>query len=310
MRPFRFGTNVRTADSRAAWADKARKVEALGYSTLLMPDHLRDLLPPLLPLISAADATTTLRVGTFVLNNDFRHPVLLARETAALDLLTDGRFELGIGAGHMRSEYEEAGIPFDPAPVRFERLEESVTILKALLAGQTASLEGRHYQVREHRAYPLPRQTPHPPILIGGNGRRILTFAAQEADIVGFTGLGFPRGGSAVDLSGFAPASVDERVALVRSAAGARFDQLELNVLLQRVVVTNDRQQAAAEFAAERPDLSPEDALQSPYLLFGTVEQMADALRAHRDRWGFSYYVVHEPMLETFAPIVALLTGT
>jgi probable F420-dependent oxidoreductase len=310
MRPFRFGANVRAADSRADWIEKARRLEALGYSTLLMPDHLRDLLSPLAPLVTAADATTTLRVGTFVLNNDFRHPVLLAREAAAIDLLTDGRLELGLGAGHMRAEYEEAGIPFDPAPVRFERLEESVRIVKELLEGETVTLEGKHYQVSEHRAYPRPRQAPHPPILIGGDGRRILSLAAREADVVGFTGLGFPRGGSTVDVAGFAPASVDERVQWVRSEAGERFDQLELNVLVQRVVVTDDPRQAAAEMVAERPGLSVEDALGSPYLLFGTVDRMAEALRAYRERWGFSYFVVHEPMLETFAPVVAKLAGT
>lgn len=310
MRPFRFGVSVSGAGSRAEWAEKARKIEDLGYSTLLVPDHLRDILPPLMPLVSAAEATRTLRVGTLVLNNDFRHPVLLAREAAAVDLLTDGRLELGIGAGHMRSEYEEAGIPFDPTAVRVERLGEAVRIVKALLEGRPVSLEGQHYRVAEHRAYPLPRQTPRPPILIGGNGLKLLSLAAREADIVGFTGLGFPRGGAQVDVAGFKPAAVDERVRWVRSEAGERFDQLELHALVQQVVVTDDARQAAAEIAAQRPEVDVDDVLNTPYCLVGTAEQMVEALRARRERWGLSYYSVREPMADDLAPVVARLTGT
>lgn len=307
MKPFRFGVNVRGADSRADWVEKARAVEALGFSTLLVPDHLVDLMPPLVSLVSAAEATSTLRVGTFVLNNDFRHPVLVAREAAAVDLLSDGRLELGIGAGHMRSEYEEVGIPFDPAPERIERLGEAIRIIKALLAGELASSDGAYYRVRQHQGYPRPAQTPRPPILIGGNGPRLLKLAAREADIVSFTGLGFPKGGGAVDVAGFKAASVDERVNLVRSEAGER---IELNALVQRVVVTDDARSAAAELAEPWPELSVEDVLESPYLLVGTVDEMVAALRARRERWGFSYIVTHEPFRDALAPVVARLAGS
>lgn len=310
MRSFRFGVSARGAGSRAAWAERARKVEALGYSTLLLPDHLLDVFPPLAPLVSAAEATRTLRVGTFVLNNDFRHPVLLAREAATIDLLTDGRLELGLGAGHMQSEYEEAGIPFDPAPTRIERLDEAVRIVKGLLAGETVSLTGRFYQVRGHRGYPRPCQSPRPPILIGGNGRRLLSLAAREADIVGFTGLGHRRGGREVDVSAFRPAAVDERLGWVRAAAGARFDSLELNCLVQRVIVTDEPTSAAAEIAAQRPELSAEDVLETPYLLVGTVDHLVEALHARRERWGLSYYVIHEAAIDALAPVVARLAGT
>jgi probable F420-dependent oxidoreductase len=308
--PFRFGVNLRAAESRGAWAEKARRVEDLGYSTLLVPDHLAELLPPLPALVAAACATSTIQIGTFVLNNDFRHPVLLARDAATLDLLSDGRSELGIGAGHMRSEYTEAGLSFDPAPVRFERLGESVRIVKSLLAGHTTSFDGRHYRVTEHRVYPPPVQQPRPPILIGGNGSRILTLAAQEADIVGLTGLGFPKGATQVDVSGFRPASVDGRIALIRSEAGARFERIELNVLVQRVIVTDDRRQAAEELAAQWPALTVDDILETPYLLIGTTDQMVEALQARRERWGISYIATHEPFLEALAPIVARLTDT
>jgi probable F420-dependent oxidoreductase len=289
--------------------DKARKLEDLGYSTLLVPDHLKQLFPPLIPLVSAAEAAKSLRVGTFVLNNDFRQPVILAREAATVDLLTDGRLELGLGAGHMRSEYDEAGIRFDPASVRIERLGEAVTIIKDLLEGRTANLQGRHYRVSEHRSFPTPRQQPRPPILIGGNGRRLLSLAATEADIVGFTGLGHQRGGAEVEVSGFRPKAVDQRVEWVRSEAGDRLGQLELNALVQRIVVTDDSRPAVAQITAERPELSGEDILSTPYLLVGTVDQIIEKLQAGRERWGFSYYVVFERMLDAFAPVVARLAG-
>src|SRR3954467_4503705 len=310
MKPFRFGVNLRGGDSKAAWVEKARKLEALGYSTLLVPDHLAEIVSPLAPLVTAADATSSLRVGTCVLNNDFRHPVLLAREAATIDLLTEGRLELGLGAGHMQSEYEQAGLPFDPAPVRFERLGESVRILTSLLAGQTTSFDGRHYQVKEHTIFPLPVQKPRPPIMIGGNGRRLLALAAREADIVGLTGLGFPKGATVVDVSGCKPSSVDARIAWIREQAGDRFEQLELNALVQRVIVTDDRQQAAEELAERWSALTIEEILQTPYLLIGTVDQMVEALRERRERWGFSYMVVHEWSLEALAPVVARLAGT
>jgi probable F420-dependent oxidoreductase len=210
----------------------------------------------------------------------------------------------------MRSEYEEAGIPFDPASVRIERLGEAVRIIKSLLAGQPASLDGCYYRVREHRGYPPPTQQPRPPILIGGNGPKLLSLAAREADIVGFTGLGFQKGGSQVDVSGFKADSVDERVQWVRSEAGARFAELELNTLVQLVTVTDDRQQAAADLSARWPAITAEDVLETPYALVGTVDQMVEALQARRRRWGFSYVVTHEPYLDALAPVVARLAGT
>jgi probable F420-dependent oxidoreductase len=170
-------------------------------------------------------------------------------------------------------------------------------------------LDGRHYQVTGHRIYPLPAQKPRPPILIGGNGKQLLALAAREADIVGFTGLGFPRGAAQVDASGFKPASVDERVAWVRSEAGDRFSALELNALVQRVIVTDDRQQAAADLAAQWPALTVEDVLETPYALIGTVDQMVESLQERRQRWGLSYFAVHEWSLDAIAPVVARLAG-
>jgi probable F420-dependent oxidoreductase len=310
MTPFRFGVNVRTAASRAEWADKARKVEALGYAVLLVPDHLAELLAPLPALAAAAAATTRLRVGTAVLNNDFRHPALLAREAATLDVLSDGRLELGLGAGHMQSEYEQAGLAFDPGATRVERLGEAVVILKRLLEGESVTFAGRHYRVTEHSIHPRPVQRPRPPVFIGGNAPRLLTLAAREADIVGLTGIAFRHGGKEPDVSDFRAAVVDERVRLVRETAAERFDRLELTALVQRVVVTDDRRKAAEELATGRwARLTPDEILASPYALVGTVDQMVDDLRARRERWSISYVMTHEPFMDALAPVVARLAG-
>src|SRR5712691_2383610 len=252
MRPFRFGVNVRGARSRAEWVEKARNIEDLGYGVLTVPDHLTDLFAPMPAVLSAAEATKHLRVGTNVLNNDFRHPVLVAREAATVDLLTEGRLELGLGAGSLRSEYDQAGLGFDSGGVRVERLAEAVAIIKGLLNGEEVTFTGRHYQVTGHTIAPLPIQRPHPPILIGGNGPNLLSLAAREADIVGFSGINFRQGGTIPpDLSGWRASSIDERVRLVREVAGAeRSARLELNALVQRVVVTDDRRRAAEELTS------------------------------------------------------------
>ena len=309
MRPFRFGVNVRDAPSRAEWVDKARKVEDLGYAALTVPDHLATMLAPIPAVVSAAEATKRLRVGTNVLNNDLRHPVLVAREAATVDLLTDGRFDLGLGAGHMESEYDQAGLRFDPGGTRVERLAEAVTIIKGLLGGEQVTFAGRYYRVAGHTIHPLPLQRPRLPILIGGNGRRILTLAAKEADMVGLSGITFRAGGTEPDLSAWKTAAVDERVRLVREAAGERYDRLELSALVQRVVVTDNPRQAAEELASRWTQLSVEEILQSPYALIGTVDHLVEELRRRRDRWGISYYVIFEPYMDAFAPVVARLAG-
>jgi len=309
VRPFRFGINVRTAGSAAEWADKARKVERLGYSVLLVPDHLAELLAPFPALAAAAAATTRLRVGTGVLNNDLRHPLLTAREAATLDVLSDGRLELGIGAGHMQSEYAQMGLAFDAGATRVERLAEAVVIVKRLLEGEAVSFAGRHYRVTAHTLHPRPIQRPRPPLFIGGNAPRLLAVAAREADIVGLTGIAFRRGGAQPDVSDFRAAAVDERVRLLRETAAGRFEQLELNALVQRVIVTDDRHKAAQELTARWPHLTADDLLASPYVLLGTVDQLVDNLRARRDRWGISYVMTHEPFMDALAPVVARLAG-
>ena len=309
MTPFRFGVNVRDASSQAVWQDKARKAEDLGYSTFLVPDHLAAMLATIPAVMSAAAATKHLRVGTNVLNNDLRHPVLLAREAATMDLLTDGRLDLGLGAGYMRIEYEQAGLRFDRGGVRVERLAESIAIIKGLLGGSEVNFTGRHYRVTGHQIYPRPVQRPHPPIVVGGNGPRLLALAAKEADIVNFTGITFTRGGTAPDMSGWRAAALDERMGIVRDAAGERFDRLVLSAQVQRVIVTDRRREAAAELQQSWKQLSVDEILEAPYALIGSVDEMVESLHARRERWGLSYFVTFEQFLETLAPVVAKLSG-
>lgn len=309
MKPFRFGVNAWHATSRAEWAQKARKLEDLGYATLTVPDHLADFLAPIPALVSAAEATTHLRIGTMVLNNDLRHPVLLAREAATVDLLSDGRLQLGLGAGHMQAEYDQAGLGFDAAGTRVARLAEAVAIIKELLRGEPVTFTGQHYRVSEHQSYPLPVQRPHPPLLIGGQGRPLLTLAAQQADIVGLTGFTLRRGGTEPDMSGWKAARIEERIALIREAAGERYEHVELNALVQRVIVTDHPHRAAEELTSRWPQLSPEDILECPYVLIGTVDHIVEELQRYRECWGISYYVTFESYRDDFALVVARLAG-
>jgi probable F420-dependent oxidoreductase len=309
LNPFRFGVNVREAPARAAWQDKARKVEELGYSTLLVPDHLAAMLATIPAVMSAAAATKRLRVGTNVLNNDLRHPVLLAREAATMDLLTDGRLDLGLGAGYMRIEYEQAGLRFDRGRIRVERLAEAIGIIKGLLGGAEVNFAGQYYRVTGHRIHPLPVQRPHPPIMVGGNGPRLLALAAKEADIVNLTGITFTRGGTVPDMSGWRAAAIDERIRALREAAGERFGHLLLSAQVQRVIVTDRRREAAEELRKSWKDLSAEEILEAPFALIGSVDEMVESLHARRERWGLSYFVTFEPYLETLAPVVARLAG-
>lgn len=305
-RPFRFGVSVSNARSATAWREVARKAEDLGFDTFLVADHLRESLQPMVALAAAAEATTTIRLGTFVLNNDFRHPVLLAREAATLDLLSGGRFELGIGAGHSGDEYREAGIAFHPPAVRVTRLGEAVWIMKKLWAGEPVDFHGDHYTLAAHTSYPTPVQ-PRIPLLIGGNGRSVLQLAAREADIVGFTGFLPGEDGRARAFPNFTIDTFGDRIETVRDAAGARIDELELNVLVQGVDTVNG--QATAESWSSRVPLSAQQVLESPFVLFGSASALEEKLLAQRERFGVSYITVFEPGMEALAPLVARLAG-
>ncbi len=305
-RPFRFSVSVRSAGSAEEWKAKARRAEALGFDVFAAADHLVEFFPPMVAIGWAAEATSTLHFGTLVLNNDFRHPAVVAREAATLQMLTGGRFELGIGAGHMEREYREIGLAFDSARARVSRLEEAVPILKGLLAGKVMNFEGEHYTLAGHRSFPLVE--PPVPLLIGGNGRRVLELAGREADIVSF--VGFTHGDDQVVRgTHFTAAGLANRISIVREAAGERADAMEYNVLLQAVIRTTDRAATAATIATQIPGVSAEELMTSPFVLFGTDAEMADALVDVRARTGVSYLSVFEPAMETLAPAIEQLKG-
>jgi len=307
-RPFRFGVTAPSPDAGTDWIERARRVERLGYSILVVPDHFRDHLAPVPALTAAALATTRLRVGSLVFSNDFRHPAVLARDAATIDVLSGGRFELGLGAGWLRAEYDQTGIPFDAPGTRVERLEEAVTIIKGLLGGERVTFVGRHYTVTDLEGRPAPVQRPHPPLAIGGGGRRTLTLAAREASIVGLVPRA-RRDGAGLDLADLSDAATREKLAWVRAAAGDRFDSLELNALIQAVVVSEQREAAADQLAA-RFKVTREIVLESPYVALGTVEEICATLRQRRERYGISYFTVFERDVEAFAPVVERLAGT
>ena len=219
---FRFGVQTSRSASREEWVAKARKIEDLGFSTLLMPDHFEDQYAPVPALMAAADATTTLRIGTLVFDNDYKHPVVLAKETATLDVLSGGRLELGIGAGWMSSDYDQAGMAYDAPGERIARLKEGLAVIKGLFADEPVAFDGKHYRVHMN-GLPKPIQRPHPPILIGGGGKRVLSYAAREADIVGVN-FTLTEGvvNRAVMTTGSAAATA-EKMAWIREAAGPRF---------------------------------------------------------------------------------------
>jgi probable F420-dependent oxidoreductase len=277
---------------------------------LLVPDHFVNDLSPVPALSIAAEATNTLRVGSYVFDNDFRHPAMVAKEAATLDLLSDGRFELGIGAGWHGPEYEQVGIPFDPPGVRVSRLEEAVTVIKALFGEEPVTFSGKYYTINGLVGLPRPAQRPHPPIFIAGGSKRVLSLAGREADIVGLH-LRTYADGSGGDISSTSVDATQEKLDWVREAAGDRFDQLEFNVLAPRLAITDNPRQAADDLAAKanRPGLTPELLLESPNALIGTVDEIVDTLQMRRERYLISYIVVIDEDVETFAPVVARLAG-
>jgi probable F420-dependent oxidoreductase len=309
MHPFRFGVQLSNAPSGPAWREMARTVEGLGYATLFLPDHFGDQYGPLVALTVAAEATTTLRVGSLVFGNDYRHPVVLAKEIATLDLLSEGRVEFGLGAGWMTTDYQQAGMAEDPAGVRIDRMEESIAVLKSLWSDDTTTFAGAHYSITGAVGAPTPVQRPHPPIIIGGGGQRVLGIAAREADIVGINPSLASGHIGAETIASTAPELYDQRVAWVRAAAGDRFDQLELQCLTFMVQVVPDRREAI-ERLAQLLAVEPEQAAGSPVALIGSVEEIVEVLRERRERYGFTYIVVHEAEMEAFAPVVATLAGT
>ena len=295
--------------SATEWRERARRIESLGYSTLYLPDHFGDQLSPIAGLMAAADATTRLRVGSLVFDNDYRHPVVLAKEAATVDLLSDGRLDFGLGAGWMASDYEQTGILLDSPGTRIGRMAEALEIIKSFFAGGSVSFAGKHYRINGVEASPSPVQKPHPPIILGGGGRRMLSLAAREADIVSIN-YKLSEGRINRDLvrTGM-PDATDEKLAWIKEAAGDRFSKIELCATVFTFSVTDDRDGVAAAFAS-RLGSEPREVLEMPHFLIGTTDQMVEDLQARRDRYGISYVVVPDSAFEALAPVVARLTGT
>ncbi|GGU96377.1 LLM class F420-dependent oxidoreductase [Streptomyces albospinus] len=294
-RPFRFGVNMLTIDSGPAWREKCRRAEELGYDVLLVPDHL-GWPAPFPALVAAAEATERPRVGTFVLNAGFFNPALLAREVATTDALTGGRLELGLGTGYVKAEHDTAGLPFGTPGERVDHLERTIEELDRLLGDP------------EHR--PQAVQQPRPPLLIGGNGPRMLRLAARHAQIAAFTGGRQAPGKPEGTLELLPPEKLAASVAAYEKYAADRAEPAELNILVQQVLVTDDRRAAAREIAARGMGVDEEQALEVPTLLIGTPAQLAEQLRERRERYGFSYITVLDPFLEAFAPVIEELKGS
>ncbi|MEX0709908.1 MAG: TIGR03621 family F420-dependent LLM class oxidoreductase [Chloroflexota bacterium] len=306
MRPFRFAVTASHAANAAEWTGLARRAEELGYSSLLVPDHLGSQLSPIAALSAAAAATTRLRVGGFVFANDFRHPLLLAREAATLDLLSDGRLELGLGAGWRVADYRQLGLRYDAPGRRIDRLVEAIGLVKRLLAGETVSHAGPHYRLGAARIAPLPVQRPHVPIIMGGGGPRMLRLAAREADIVGFIPQFSTRGRPI--LTDVTEGALDRKVAIVRAAAGARFDEIELNLFIADAGMVGSGQGGPQSVVAAAKSAAV-GLVGSPYLLYGSLRQLRDLLERRRDRTRISYYAIRQGSMEAMAPLVDALAS-
>ncbi|MCH5674517.1 LLM class F420-dependent oxidoreductase [Streptomyces gilvus] len=285
-RPFRFGISLIDLAPAGQWRAKCRRAEELGYDVILVPDHL-GMVAPFPALVAAAAVTERPRLGTFVLNAGFWNPTLLAREVSTTQALTGGRLELGLGTGYVRAEHEQAGLPWGSPRERVDRLRRTVEELERLLAAEE----------------------PRVPLMIGGNGDRMLRLTAEHADIAAFTGARLVPGSTTGRLEPFTAAEVEWSVARYLRLAEGRDSPAELNLLVQMVVVTDDREAAVRPVVERVPDTSVEEALELPVLLVGTMDEIVAQVLEQRERYGFSYLTVLEPYMEAFAPVMDRLRG-
>jgi probable F420-dependent oxidoreductase len=306
-RGFRFGVQVSKETSARGWAELARRAEGTGYDVFTMPDHFTDQLAPIPALMAAADATTKLRIGALVFDNDYKHPVVLAKELATMDLLSDGRVEIGLGAGWMISDYEEAGMPYDSPKVRIDRFIEGVAVIRGAMADGPFFFTGDHYTITNYNGQPKPVQK-RPPLLIGGGGKRVLSYAAREADIIGINGTMTAGVVGPEALSTMTAESVDEKVAIVAAAGAHRLNDIEMNIRTFFVKVTDDRDKTV-DGISSMFGVSKEMIDASPFALIGSVESCIEQLLERRERWGFSYTIVGAENIDECAPIVAALSG-
>ena len=307
-RSFRFSVQASAPRPAAEWRELGRRAEDLGYSALSVRDHLDADMAPLVALAVTAEATRDLRLTTLMLGNDFRHPLFLAKQAATLDLLSDGRLELGLGAGWKTTDYDQSGLALDPPGVRIARLAESVEILKRCFAEGSFDFDGEHYTVRGHDGQPTCIQLPHPPFLLGGGGRKMLSLAAREAEIVGLNanmaaGVIDQRAGTSATVE-----ATDRKLGWIRDAAGDRFADIELQTRVHMSQITDDPI-GLAELMAPALGLDAEAALASPHVLVGSSGQCVETLLAWRERWGLTYISLNEDSMVEFGPVVEALAG-
>jgi len=304
---MRFATQSGSASSGQEWIDRAKRLEALGYGTLAMPDHMIGGAWAAMPALAvAATATQKLRVGTLVIDNDFRNPTVFARECATLDVLTNGRFELGIGAGWLDRDYQSTGIPFDRGRVRVGRLAEAVTLLKRLFTEEQVTFAGEYYEVDRAECRPKPVQRPYPPFLIAGGGPDILALAGREANIVAIVASGITGSGKLAPEK-LTLETMREQISVVRDAAGARFGEIELSMFLD-CIVTDDRERTIAEMA-KQAKAEPDVLRNSAYRGIGTLREIRDHIVRMRDAIGITYFCLRGPDVESLGPVVGELTG-
>ena len=307
-RPFRFGVQLSAPTDARSWVDTARRIESLGYSVATMPDHFTEQFAPMPALQAILDATTTLRAGALVFDNDYKHPAILAKELATMDVLSEGRVEIGLGAGWMISDYEQLGLPYDRPGVRIDRFAEGLAVIRGAMGAVPFTFRGEHYSVTDYDGTPKPVQSPCPPILIGGGGPRVLGIAAREADIVGVNGT--------LDAGVFGPdafatmtaEAVEAKMAIVAEQAGERLADIELNIRTFFNAVTDDRAGRIERIARA---LSIDETMLegSPYALIGSTARIVEDLVQLRERYGFSYVIVGAAEIDSFAPVVAELAG-
>jgi probable F420-dependent oxidoreductase len=306
-RPFRFGAKATKATSGKEWADLARNAEALGYDSFQIDDHFGQMLAATPAIMAAASATEKILVGHHVAGVDFRNPVSFAKEAATIDLLSDGRFMMGIGAGWSKDDYAVAGIDQQNALTRIERLSEAVDIFRGLWGAEKFAFEGKHFHVAEVDGYPKPVSTI--PVLIGGGGQKMLTLAAQKADIVGINPKIVGRSINPRSMSTAAADAVDEKIAWVKEAAGSRFGDLELQLQIFVTVVTDNPSDMIGKLAPAF-GLPEEVVANAPFFQIGTIEQITENLQSIRERWGISYIVFQNDAVIPVASVVAALKGS
>ncbi len=309
MRPFRFSVQHHAAADGKAWRELARKTEDLGYTTLYLPDHFGDQWSPTVAMTIAAEVTQNLRVGALVYDVDYRHPVMQAKEVATLDVAFPGRTIFGFGAGWMKTDYDEAGIAYDSPGTRIERMKEALTIMKALWTDGTCTFEGAHYTITNAQGFPRPATPGGPPVVIGGGGKKILTYAAQIADTIGVN-PNLAAGAVGPEVAQSALGDVyRERIQWIRDAAGNRFDSIDLQVLTFMTQIVPNRDEVIANIAPLF-SIDPAQVLDIPLVMIGTEDEIVESLQKRREEFGFNDIVVQGDAMEAFAPIVARLTGT